>query len=218
MDIAAALPKLALFMPTFLFALCFHELAHGWVAKKLGDNTAELMGRLSMNPMVHADMFGTFILPAFAIVTGAPLFGWAKPVPVNGRNLKNPIRDMFWIAIAGPLSNLLLAIIGCVLLFMGAEYIQTPTTQKTFLNFMDVFIFFNLLLAIFNMIPLHPLDGGKVLQRFIPEKFNQVLEQNQMILQMVLLGLLFTGGFTYLTAPIRIFQNFMMTSLATLFG
>ncbi|MEK6556538.1 MAG: site-2 protease family protein [Bdellovibrionota bacterium] len=99
------------FVP-FLFSLCFHEMAHAWMAKKKGDSTGEVMGRLSMNPFVHADPVGTFILPLSSILFQAPLFfGWAKPVPVNERNLSKPREDMFWIAIAGPASNLLLAII-----------------------------------------------------------------------------------------------------------
>jgi Zn-dependent protease len=105
--------KLALFYVPFLFALCFHEFAHGWIAKTRGDNTAELMGRLTLNPMAHADMIGTFALPIMAIVFSVPIFfGWAKPVPVNIRNLKNPRVDMFWIALAGPASNILLAVLG----------------------------------------------------------------------------------------------------------
>src|SRR4051794_8394875 len=91
------------FVP-FLFALCFHEFAHGWVAKMRGDRTAEIMGRLTLNPLAHADMIGTVILPLASILTGIPFFGWAKPVPVDERNLKNPRIDMFWIAFAGPLS------------------------------------------------------------------------------------------------------------------
>ena len=132
-DIAAAIPKLAMFFPAFLFALCFHEYAHGWMAKKFGDDTAEHMGRLTMNPIAHADVIGTIVLPIFAIVTGAPLFGWAKPVPVNPRNLKNPKTDMFWVAFAGPLSNVLLAVVGAVIMVVGVSYIKDPTTQQTFM-------------------------------------------------------------------------------------
>ena len=100
-----------IFFVPFLFALCFHEYAHGWVAKLRGDNTAQTMGRLTMNPLVHMDLVGTLILPMMAILNPGMgiFFGWAKPVPVNERNLKNPRIDMFWIALAGPASNLFLA-------------------------------------------------------------------------------------------------------------
>src|SRR5580658_5489953 len=99
------------FIP-FLFALCVHEYAHGFVANKLGDPTAKMMGRLTLNPMAHADPIGTVVLPVMAILFGAPFFGWAKPVPVNSRNLKHEKRDMCWIAAAGPGSNVIMAFIG----------------------------------------------------------------------------------------------------------
>lgn len=217
-DLAAAIPKLAMFFPAFLFALCFHEYAHGWMAKKFGDNTAEAMGRLTMNPIAHADVIGTLVLPIFAIVTGAPLFGWAKPVPVNPRNLKNPVKDMFWVAFAGPLSNVLLAVVGAFIMVAGVGYIKDPTTQQTFMRFFDIFIFFNILLAIFNMIPLHPLDGGKVLQRFIPESWNRSLEQNQGTLQIILLVFFIGGGFKYLAAPIQFMQNSLIKGVLGLFS
>ncbi len=124
MDIVAIGGKLGLFFVPFLFALCFHEFAHGLVAKWRGDNTAERMGRLTLNPMAHADILGTFILPISSIVFGIPLFfGWAKPVPVDPRNLKNVRTDMFWIALAGPASNVLLAIVSAAILFF---LVRTP--------------------------------------------------------------------------------------------
>lgn len=217
-NIAEAIPKLAMFFPAFLFALCFHEYAHGWMAKKFGDDTAESMGRLTMNPVAHADLIGTIILPIFAIVTGAPLFGWAKPVPVNPRNLKNPKTDMFWVAFAGPLSNVLLAVVGAVIMVAGVGYITNPETQQTFMRFFHIFIFFNILLAVFNMIPLHPLDGGKVIQRFIPESWNRALEENQGTLQIILLVFFIGGGFRYLAAPIEYMQSNLIRGVINLFG
>src|SRR6185436_15011255 len=112
MDILEISVRVAIIYIPFLFALCFHEFAHGWVAKMRGDNTAEQLGRLTLNPIAHADLIGTFILPVSAIVFGIPIFfGWAKPVPVNIRNLKNIRTDMFWIALAGPASNIFLAVV-----------------------------------------------------------------------------------------------------------
>src|ERR1700678_4514201 len=102
------------FIP-FLFALCAHEFSHGWVANKLGDPTARLMGRLTLNPMAHADPFGTILLPLLAIFFHTPFFGWAKPVPVNSRNLKNERVGLFWIALAGPGSNMIMALLGALL-------------------------------------------------------------------------------------------------------
>src|SRR5690606_16730988 len=112
-DILEKLVKTGIFFVPFLFSLCVHEFAHGWVALKRGDHTARMMGRLTLNPMAHADMIGTFILPLASLFMGSPIFfGWAKPVPVDARNLKNPRTDMFWVAFAGPLSNVLMAFLG----------------------------------------------------------------------------------------------------------
>ena len=117
--------KVALFYIPFLFALCFHEFAHGWMALKKGDNTAQLMGRMTLSPFPHMDIWGTVVLPIFAVVSGwGFLFGWAKPVPVNPRNLQRPKEDMFWIALAGPLSNIILSVVGEIALVLSAIFLK----------------------------------------------------------------------------------------------
>ncbi len=211
MDIVEIGGKLALFFVPFLFALCFHEYAHGVVAKWRGDDTAEQMGRLTLNPMAHADMIGTFILPISAIVFGIPLFfGWAKPVPVNTRNLKNVRNDMFWIALAGPLSNVLLAVVSTVVMMVLIRYSLMGNFVKPVTSLLQMFIITNLFLAIFNILPLHPLDGGKVLARFLPASLNDKLEQNQQITSFILLGLMITGALSVLRAPVfYIFEHLM---------
>lgn len=195
--------KLGMFFVPFLFALCFHEFAHGLVAKWKGDNTAELSGRLSLNPFVHADPLGTFLLPIAAILFGSPLFfGWAKPVPVNSRNLSKPRWDMFWIALAGPMSNLFLALVGTVILGVFLGYGTHFDSAAAIVNLLRTFILINLFLAIFNLIPVHPLDGGKVIEPFLPYNWNQWLEQNQTQLNMGLLVLLLLAG-PVLAAPVE---------------
>jgi Zn-dependent protease len=215
------LAKLGIQFIPFLFALCFHEFAHGWVAKRKGDNTAELMGRLTMNPFAHADVVGTFVLPIAGILAGIGgmnggagfIFGWAKPVPVNDRNFKRPKEDMFWVAFAGPLSNLILATIATFVFVICGLLVRDATFLDTLNTLLGNFIVINILLAVFNMIPLHPLDGGKVLARFIPDKLNQTLEDNQGTLQIVLILVFVAGGFAILRPPV-IFLIQLLQSLA----
>ncbi len=143
-----------------VLALSFHELAHAWVAFRLGDDTAERAGRLSLNPLVHLDPLGTLF-----ILTGMPL-GWAKPVPVNPFNLRNPRTSMSLVAFAGPLSNILLGILGCLLFWMYGQYSGSRGTYLFLLFFVQI----NFALAVFNLLPIHPLDGGKIIGIFLSEK------------------------------------------------
>jgi Zn-dependent protease len=201
----------AIYFIPFLFALCFHEFAHGWVAKLKGDRTAEMMGRLTLNPIAHMDPIGTLLLPLAAIITHIPFFGWAKPVPVNSRNLKNPRNDMFWIALAGPLSNVFLAIMGAVAITL-VLIIRPGEITSALLTILVAFVQINLFLGFFNLIPLHPLDGGKVLARFIPYRWNEALERNQGYLNIALLLLFVTGGFQILAQPAVFSAHFLVNS------
>ncbi len=208
-DVLEMLAKLAIGYIPFLFALCFHEFSHAWVAKLRGDNTGEQQGRLTLNPMAHADMLGTFILPILATVSSFPFFGWAKPVPVNTRNLKNPKVDMFWIALAGPLSNIFLSIVAAILIaiLFSAGPSETSSAAETMLvSFMQV----NLVLAFFNLIPFHPLDGGKVVERFLPYELNRKMYEHQGTINMVLLFVLMFGGFRIILIPVNFFSHLFM--------
>jgi Zn-dependent protease len=189
MDQDIVLRVVTAFIP-FLFALCVHEFAHGWVANKLGDPTAKLMGRLTLNPMAHADILGTIALPLIRMVTGVPLIGWAKPVPVNSRNLRNQKTGMFWVASAGPGSNLIMAMLGSLGFVVSFKF---GGSHGFFFDLSKNFIIINLALAFFNLIPLHPLDGAKIFEIFFPASVNRKLEEMQMYSGILLLVLFMTG-------------------------
>jgi Zn-dependent protease len=152
----------------FLVALTIHEAAHAWMSDRLGDPTAKLSGRLSLNPLAHIDIYGTVLVPLFLILLRFPLiFGWAKPVVFDPYNLKNPRRDAALISLAGPGANLALAIACSVIL----RIISDPFSPYSFLiSLLTPIIALNVVLAIFNLIPIHPLDGGKIFIGLLPEK------------------------------------------------
>lgn len=218
----AILGEVALFYVPFLFALCFHEFAHGWMAKRLGDPTADMMGRVSMNPIVHMDLMGTVIFPIFAIIGSSPIFfGWAKPVPVNVSNLKNPKKDMFWIALAGPASNFFLAIVGIILMNLRPFFGLTPDISRLLFQVFEMFAYLNLFLAVFNLIPIHPLDGGKILARFLPTRYNMWLEANSSTISMILFGMIIldslSSGTSFVAAPVKFLYSLLAGSIGYIF-
>ena len=181
-----------------LFAITVHETAHGWVASKLGDHTARMMGRLTLNPIKHIDPVGTILVPALLYLSSAGfLFGWAKPVPINFSALRSPKRDMLWVALAGPGVNLLMAI-GWLIIVAIANTLNIP-----FLVLMGgAGIFVNLLLAIFNLLPIPPLDGGRVISSLLPNRLAYQYDQLEPYGLFILVGLLFLGVFQNIIWPI----------------
>jgi Zn-dependent protease len=187
-----------------LFSLTVHEMAHAWTADRLGDPTARLLGRVSLNPIVHADPIGTILFPLMAMMTGAPLIGWAKPVPVNIRRLKRAQQDYVLVAAAGPASNLVLALGASLVLTVMPVSPQTLTDTNlsaplaTILTWMMVL---NVLLAVFNMIPIPPLDGGNVLAGLLPSRLAAEFNRLRPYGFLLLYVLIFTGGFEKIVLP-----------------
>ena len=190
---------LVLLIPVLLFALVFHEFSHGWVANKLGDPTAKNQGRLTLNPMAHLDPIGSMMI----LFVG---FGWAKPVPVDSRYLANPRKDMMKIAFAGPASNLLLAFIGGIL-------IRITGYAGPLSSMLILFTQINISLAVFNMIPIPPLDGSQIFSGIMIRRNPQLVMQLQMYGPQILLGLILFGMFTGISiiwAFMSPFVNFFM--------
>ena len=190
----------AIGLAVVLGSLTVHEAAHAWTADRLGDPTARLLGRVSLNPLVHIDLLGTVILPLVAVVSGLPVIGWAKPVPVNTSRLRSPRRDFVLVAAAGPGSNVLIAILAAVVLrsLMGPD--AGPAAQLA-LTAVQI----NVLLAVFNMIPVPPLDGGNVLAGLLPAPAAQLFVMLRPYGFLVLYALMFTGMLSAIIIPPAIF-------------
>ncbi|HEY7289336.1 MAG TPA: site-2 protease family protein [Vicinamibacterales bacterium] len=199
-----------------LFSLTVHEMAHAWTADRLGDPTARLRGRVSLNPIVHADPIGTVLFPLVALITGAPIIGWAKPVPVVPRALGHPRRDYMIVAAAGPVSNLLLAILAALVLValpvtpqtLGEANVSVPVA-----TILSRAMRLNVLLAVFNMLPVPPLDGSTVLAGLLPPALASTYNKLRGPLGFVLLyALILTPGFDIVVGtPYRLIVSWLPT-------
>lgn len=174
-----------------LFAIVIHEVAHGWIAKQLGDPTAKMLGRLTLNPIKHIDPIGTIVVPLILLVMGGFIFGWAKPVPVTWANLKNPKRDMALVAVAGPAANLLMALFWALVAKIGLTLGSDVAWLATPLTLMGIVgVTFNLILMVLNLLPILPLDGGRIVESLLPGSLSyqfSKLEPYGFILLLVLL-------------------------------
>lgn len=196
-----------------IFAITVHEASHGYAAKHFGDLTAEKMGRITLNPIKHIDLIGTILLPALTLMLGGILFGWAKPVPVNFANLNNPKKDMLWVAAAGPASNFIMAIFWVLVLKYSAS---APEVATLFLLGMSkVGIMINLVLMVLNLLPLPPLDGGRIAVSLLPMDLAMKFSQIERYGFIILIALLFTGILGKIISPmIDFFARFILSIFA----
>lgn len=197
-----------------LFAIVVHEVAHGWMASKFGDKTALLLGRLTLNPLKHIDLFGTIIIPLVLLMTGSGfIFGWAKPVPINPRNFRNPAKAMPWVAAAGPLANLIMALLWAIIAKGGLLLLHQQLSFALPIVLMGrIGIDINLVLMLLNLIPIPPLDGSRILMAFLPKQAQYRYARLEPYGLILVLILLMTGLLSSIVWPgITILQSLIYT-------
>lgn len=186
--------KFAVWAMPVMFAITLHEVAHGWVAMLFGDRTAQLQGRLTLNPIKHIDPVGTILVPGLLLFLGGFIFGWAKAVPVNPYNFKRPKVDMAWVAIAGPLANLLMAIIWAAIAKLGLVLMASQPDLGQFLTYSGMAgISINLILLVLNLLPIPPLDGSRVLSAALSPKLSYYYNRIEPYGFFILVGMMFLG-------------------------
>jgi Zn-dependent protease len=193
--------KIAVFALPVIFAITLHEAAHGYAALKFGDTTAKMLGRITLNPLKHIDPIGTILVPVVAYLSSGFLFGWAKPVPVNFSHLRRPKQDMLWVAAAGPGANILMAVfwagmIKLAHLMPGSDYAQPLAIMGS------AGVMINAVLAALNLLPIPPLDGGRIAVSLLPSRWAILLSNVERYGLFIVLGLLFTGLLNTLIGPI----------------
>jgi Zn-dependent protease len=215
LELSVVFQKIAVFALPVLFAITLHEAAHGYVARYFGDMTAYAAGRISLNPLRHIDPIGTIVVPLLTLMVSPVMFGWAKPVPVNFANLRRPKRDMLWVAAAGPLSNLLMAL-GWALLLKAAFGLAADNPAREWLASMgEAGVFVNVIFFVLNLFPLPPLDGGRILVSLLPRSVAWRFAQVEPYGFIILLALLFTGILGKVLSP---FVSITLLAVATICG
>lgn len=201
MDLSGFLYKISIWTIPALFAITLHEVAHGWMARGFGDRTAEMLGRLSLNPLRHIDPLGTVLVPGILLAIGGPLLGWAKPVPVATKALRNPRWSVTLVALAGPLANFAMAIVWCLVFAAIVRLRGDETVAGWIVRMADAGIVVNVVLGLFNLLPVPPLDGGRVLAGLLPSAWGAQIEKFEPFGLVLVLGLSALGLLGWLFDP-----------------
>jgi len=193
-------------IPVLLFSIILHEYAHGWAAYRKGDDTAYLLGRLTLNPLSHLDLVGTVILPGLCILSGAPMIGWAKPVPVNPLRLEHPRKDMSIVALSGPLANFTIVVFSIVSYkAISVSGMASASLAEGFLTLFRFAVIINLALAFFNLLPVFPLDGSQILLGVLPDRWLRIYERHIPYGMYIILFMLITGVLKFLILAPMVF-------------
>ncbi|MCW8933987.1 MAG: site-2 protease family protein [Gammaproteobacteria bacterium] len=207
--------KILLALPAVISAITLHEVSHGWVAYKLGDSTAKDLGRITVNPVKHMDLIGTVLMPLVMIVFTGMAFGYAKPVPVDVRNFEHPQKDMALVALAGPISNLIMAIFWMLVLVISLKLVPNGMLGDALQYMAGVGVIINIVLMVVNFLPILPLDGGRVLMGVLPFKWAVMFTKTERFGFLFVILLLFTGILDKILMPM---VQMVQKNLFSLFG
>ena len=208
-----AVQQIAIWAIPIIFAITLHEVAHGWVASKFGDQTAKLAGRLTINPIKHIDLMGTIVVPILMLLMGGFIFGWAKPVPVDPRNMRNPRYNMVIVALAGPVSNLVMALFWAGIVKLGLNLNAWFGVPLIYMGQAGIMI--NLVLCVLNCLPIPPLDGGRVLSNLLPGRLGWILYRLEPYGFFIIILLMISGLFSFILRPAI---AFLLEWITVLFG
>jgi len=200
---ASTIQKITIWILPVLLAVSLHEAAHAWMANRKGDSTAKLLGRLTFNPLKHIDPIGTILVPTLMIVFTGFAFGWAKPVPIDVRNLKNPQKDMMWVALAGPASNFIMAIMWAVFLNISVLFVDSSSSISLFFLLMPVAgITINVILGVLNLLPIPPLDGGRIMSGLLSPRASMQYSKIEPYGFFIIIALMLTGLLSNIIFPV----------------